>query len=135
MSEFVIDASALALAVTSTSSAASALRRRVSAVVCHAPHLVDAEVGNVLRRRELAGAVAPATTLTALRALPDLVDHRYAHTGGLAEAAWRLRGSITFYDALYVALADALRLPLVTSDGRLTRAPNLPCVIERVTGP
>lgn len=133
MSEFVLDASALAFALTVASSAAGAFRKRIDVAVCHAPYLIDAEMGNVLRRRELAGAIAPGTALTALRSLSDLVDYRYPHTGRLAEAAWRLRGSITFYDALYVALADALHMPLVTSDARLSRAPNLPCAVEVVS--
>lgn len=132
MNESVVDASALAMALTGTTADAASLRTRIRESTCHAPHLVDAEVGNVLRRRELAEAIAAATAHTALQALPEVPDHRYPHTGALAEAAWKLRGSITFYDALYVALAEALALPLVTCDGRLSRAPNLPCEVELV---
>lgn len=132
MTDLVLDASALAMALADKSDAAAMLRDRIDTAECHAPHLVDAEVGNVLRRRELAGSIEPATATTALRALPGVVEHRYPHTGTLAEAAWRLCGSVTFYDALYVALAAALRAKLVTSDGRLSRAPNLPCRVDLV---
>lgn len=131
MTDLVIDASALVLAVAGTSPAASKLRGRISAARCHAPHLIDAEVGNVLRRQELAGFISPALAHAGLRALPHLIDERYPHSQ-LAEAAWRLRGSLTFYDALYVVLATALKAPLVTSDARLNRAPKLPCQVELI---
>lgn len=133
MSDLVIDASSLVQAVAGETPAAVELRGRINASRCHAPHLADAEAGNVLRRRELAGAIAPTTALTALRSLRHLVDYRYPHTGELAEAAWRLRGAIAFYDALYVALAAALSVRLVTSDARLSRAPELPCPVELVS--
>ncbi len=55
---------------------------------------------------------------------------RYPHTGGLALAALALRDNVSFYDALYVALATSLGLPLLTGDQRLSRAPGLPCPIE-----
>ncbi|MGH3544473.1 MAG: type II toxin-antitoxin system VapC family toxin [Mycobacteriales bacterium] len=133
MSTLVVDASALVIAVVGTSPEAASLRRCLATDQCHAPHLIDAEVGNVLRRRELAGVLSPATAVLALQSLPELVEHRYPHTGTLAVAAWQLRGSVTFYDALYVALAVALGAPLITSDARLSRAPKLPCTIELVS--
>ena len=55
-------------------------------------------------------------------------------TGALAKAAWAVRQNVTFYDGLYVALAVALTVPLVTADQRLARAPGLNCVVEQ-TGP
>jgi predicted nucleic acid-binding protein len=63
------------------------------------------------------------------------VDNRYPATGPLADAAWQLRGDITYYDALYVALAAGLGAPLVTMDARLSRAPGLTCAIEVVGQP
>jgi predicted nucleic acid-binding protein len=53
-------------------------------------------------------------------------------TGALARAAWALRQNVSFYDGLYVALAVALTVPLVTADGRLSRAPGLGCGVEQV---
>ncbi len=50
----------------------------------------------------------------------------------LAASRWRLRGAVSFYDALYVALAAALALPLVTADARLARSAKLPCQVEVV---
>ena len=47
-------------------------------------------------------------------------------------AAWALRDNVTYYDALYVALAARLGYPLLTADARLARAPGLPCAVELV---
>jgi predicted nucleic acid-binding protein len=59
-----------------------------------------------------------------------VIDHRYAHTGPIVDLAWGLRHTITFYDALYVALATVLEVPLLTADVRLSKAPGLSCAVE-----
>lgn len=128
----MLDASALVLALGGKTEAASALRARLAGGRRHAPHLIDAEVGNVLRRHEREARLSPDEALTALRAGRVLVNHRYAVVGPLRETAWTLRHSLSFYDALYVALAGLLELPLITGDVRLSRAPDLPCAIELV---
>ena len=126
----VVDASALVLSLLGTSPGHRSLRRRLAADTCHAPHLVDAEIGNVLRRRVLRGELpAPAAQALLLAAVP-LIDHRYEMTERLGHAAWALRENFSFYDALYVALAQSLSVPLLTGDGRLSRAPGLPCAVE-----
>jgi predicted nucleic acid-binding protein len=132
VSDCVLDASAMVLAVSGKSDAASELRTRMSGVRKHAPHLIDAEVGNVLRRHEREARLSRDESLLALRAARTLVDHRYAHVGPLTELAWTWRHSLSFYDALYVALAALLELPLITGDVRLSRAPGLSCTIELV---
>jgi predicted nucleic acid-binding protein len=128
----VIDASAMVVALRGTSAAATALRSRLGDEICHAPHLIDAEVGNVLRRHALRGAIAVTDAEVLLIASAPLVDHRYEMTGALARAAWALRDNVSFYDGLYVALAVALAVPLLTADERLSRAPRLGCPVERV---
>jgi predicted nucleic acid-binding protein len=132
MNDLVIDASAMVHALTTTTPQASTIRDRIQLSVCHAPHLIDAEVGDVLRRQERAGELTTDDALTALLSMRHFIDNRYPATGPLAEAAWRLRGAITFHDALYVALASTLGATLVTSDARLSRAPGLPCEVELV---
>jgi len=128
----VIDASGMVVALLRRSPEGTALRRRLGAEVCHAPHLIDAEVGNVLRRHVLRGDLAAADAEALLHSSVPLVDHRHEMTGALATAAWGLRGNVTFYDGLYVALAAALAAPLLTADERLSRAPNLNCTVEIV---
>lgn len=132
MSEYVIDASALVLAVGSKDGTAADLRQRLVEARTHAPHLVDAEVGNVLRRHEMRGLLATGEALAALRAARAVIGTRYPHQGSLGEAAWGLRHDLSFYDALYVALAGALEVPLLTADVRLSRAARLPCTVELV---
>ena len=89
-----------------------------------APHLVDAEVGHVLRRETLTGELGPAAARAALEDLSDLPLRRASHRGLLARA-WALRENLSFYDALYVALAERLRATLLTLDGRIANAPGL----------
>lgn len=132
MSDCVLDASAMVLAVSGKTDAAATLRARLSGARTHAPHLIDAEVGNVLRRHEQQALLSDEEALFALRAARALLDHRYSHVGPLTELAWTWRHNLSFYDALYVALASLLDLPLITGDVRLSRAPDLPCAIELV---
>lgn len=108
------------------------LQGRLQSNVCHAPHLIDAEAGNVLRRLVRTGAISAQFGLTALRAVRDAIDERHPHSGSIAETAWSLRDNLTYYDGLYVALAAELDLPLVTADRRLARSPGLPCSAELV---
>lgn len=94
-----------------------------------APHLVDAEVGHVLRRAVLAGELRPAVASAALEDLAELPLRRVAHVGFL-ERAWAMRRNLTFYDALYVALAERLEVPLITFDSRLEGASGHKAVVE-----
>ena len=131
MTEIVLDASVAATALVEVTPEAQRLRQHLAQVVTHAPHLIDAEVGSALRRRTADGQVAPFIAEGALRALGLLVARRYPH-GPLATAAWALRGNVSYYAALYVALAARLGYPLLTADARLARAPGLPCAVELV---
>ena len=126
----VVDASALVLGVLGRSPTHRSLRLRLAGETCHAPHLLDAEIGSVLRRRTLRGELAPAVAESLLLAAAPLIDHRHGLTPSIARAAWALRDNLSFYDALYVALAQALSIPLLTADLRLSRSPALPCEVE-----
>jgi predicted nucleic acid-binding protein len=53
------------------------------------------------------------------------------HTPLLARC-WELRDNLTIYDAVYVALAEALQAPLLTGDRRLAGSTGPRCVIEVV---
>lgn len=130
--DYVLDASALVLALIGKTDAADGLRQRLPTMRRHAPHLIDAEVGNVLRRHEQGGRISAEEARTALDAGRVLIEHRYPHAGPLAELAWTRRANLSFYDALYVALAVRLGAPLVTADARLSRAPDLGCQVEVV---
>jgi predicted nucleic acid-binding protein len=87
----------------------------------HAPHLLDLEVAQVLRRLVREAAVS---TLRAEQAIQDFLDlrvTRYPHILFLPHI-WRLRNNLSAYDAAYVALAQELGATLVTRDSRLASA-------------
>ncbi len=88
----------------------------------HAPHLLDAEVAQVLRRYEARGVLGAARGADALRVLEAFPLTRHAHRPLLARV-WALRANLTAYDATYVALAEVLGGTLLTRDARLARAP------------
>ncbi len=85
------------------------------------PHLIDAEVGQALRRRVAAGRLGADRADAALLDLVRMPLRRIDHIG-LIHRAWELRHNLSFYDSLYVALAEILDVPLVTLDRRLARA-------------
>jgi len=119
----VVDASAL-LEVLLRTPAAGAVERRLFAArgeTLHAPHLVDVEIAQVLRRYAAAGEIDSARGSAALADLADLPLRRYPH-GLLLTRVWDLRHNFTAYDAVYVALAEALDAPLITRDRRLATA-------------
>ncbi|MGH7881098.1 MAG: type II toxin-antitoxin system VapC family toxin [Candidatus Binataceae bacterium] len=87
----------------------------------HAPHLLDIEVAQVLRRFAKIGAIERRRGVEALADLADLSLHRHPH-GFLLPRVWELRHNLTAYDAVYVALAEELDAPLLTRDRRLARA-------------
>ena len=94
-----------------------------------APHLIDAETGHALRRVVLAGELSARAARAALDDLAELQIKRVGHQG-LLSRAWELRANVTFYDGLYVALAERLDIPLVTLDARLANAPGVRAAIE-----
>lgn len=95
----------------------------------HSPHLVDVEVTQALRRLVRAGEVSIVRAAEAIADLADLDLHRHAHLD-LLERAWQLRDNVTAYDAMYVALGEALAAPVVTCDKPLARAPGHRARIE-----
>jgi predicted nucleic acid-binding protein len=118
----VVDASAL-LEVLLNTRAAPRIADRLFAMgeTLHAPHVVDLEVAQVLRRYVAAGAVTATRGAEALTDFADLPLDRYPHQLFL-ERIWQLRHNLTAYDAAYIALAEALAAPLVTRDAALARA-------------
>ena len=118
----VVDASALVAAVVGGDAVGEQARALLRDQRRAAPFLIDAEVGSALRfmamRGDLAEGVAAVARLTAER----LIHDRHPHHGAVSARAWQLRDRVSFYDALYVALAESLRCPLITADRRLSRA-------------
>jgi predicted nucleic acid-binding protein len=88
----------------------------------HAPHLLDVEVLQALRRLVRAGEVRPDRARNAVEDLAAFRVLRHCHVDLLARA-WDLRDNLTAYDAMYVVLAEALEATLVTCDGPLGATP------------
>ncbi len=118
----VVDASAL-IEVLLRTPAADAVERRLFAPgeTLHAPHLIDVEVAQVIRRYAAKGEIDDERARVALGDLGDLRLQRYPHDL-LLPRVWALRNTMTAYDAVYVALAEALDAVLLTRDRRLAGA-------------
>jgi predicted nucleic acid-binding protein len=119
----VVDASALVEVLLRTPAAQAVGMRLFSQPreTLHAPHLVDVEVAQVLRRYAAAGEIDGKRGDEALTDLADFPVRRYPHDF-LLPRVWELRSNFTAYDAVYVALAQALGATLLTRDRRLAAA-------------
>ena len=121
----VIDASAVTELVLGRRSGAFVADRILEQVGdLHAPHLLDVEVLSALRRLVASRAATESRANDALTDFQDLTIERYPHDV-LAPRVWELRKNFSAYDAVYVALAEALTesgASLLTADRRLGRA-------------
>lgn len=126
----VVDASAI-LEVLLRTPAAEAIEERIFApeTTIHAPHLIDLEIAQVLRRYVRSSQLKPERGSQALQDLQDFPLNRYSHEPFIARI-WELRHNVTAYDAAYLALAEALPAPLVTRDTRLLAIDGISTVIE-----
>ena len=128
----VVDASAALELLLNTPFAARVATRLFSrGETLHAPHLIDLEVAQVLRRWERAGAITAPRAEEAFEDLADLPLVRYPHLL-LLPRVWALRQNATAYDAAYLALAEAIGATLVTRDGALASIPGHTARVEVV---
>jgi len=118
----VVDASAL-IEVLLRTPAAIAVERWLfdPRQTLHAPHLLDVEVAQVVRRYAAKGEIDGERGRAALADLSDFPLRRYPHEF-LLPRVWDLRNNLTAYDAVYIALAEVLDAPLLTRDHRLAAA-------------
>jgi len=119
----VVDASAL-LEILLRTPAAEAVEDRLFAPgeTLHAPHLLDVEAAQVIRRYTASGEIDGERGRLALDDLADFPLRRYSHDF-LLPRIWSLRKNLTGYDAVYIALAEVLDVPLLTRDRRLAASP------------
>lgn len=93
-----------------------------SAQPIHAPHLIDLEIANSIRRHVRDGAMSETRGRQVLWDLLHAPCARHEHYPFL-QRVWELRDNVSPYDAVYIALAEFLRATLLTCDARLARAP------------
>ena len=102
----VLDASAAVELLLGTVTGRSIGRRIADpSLGIHAPHLLDVEVAQALRRYVQAGELDPDTAMAALEDLRGLDVERHAHEA-LLDRVWALRANLTAHDAVYVALGE-----------------------------
>lgn len=126
----VLDASALVEILLATHVGLRIGERiRPPEISLHAPHLIDLEVAQTVRRYVLGGEIDAKRAGLALECLKQLDLTRYSHELFLSRI-WDLRNNLTAYDAAYVSLAEALGAPLLTCDRRLADSPGHQATIE-----
>ncbi len=128
----VIDASAVVELLLDTARGRRlSLRLSAESIEIHVPHLVDLEIAQTLRSYVRRGAFDAERGARALGHWRRLRAERYGHHRFL-DRIWELRHNVSAYDAVYVALAEALSMSLLTADRRLAGAPGLESRIELI---
>jgi predicted nucleic acid-binding protein len=84
------------------------------------PHLVDVEVASALCNLTAGGRIDPHRADEYLHDLAMLPAERFPHSP-LFGRVWELRHKFTVYDAVYIALAEAMDVTLYTTDVKLRR--------------
>jgi predicted nucleic acid-binding protein len=117
----VLDASVVVDLLVKPAADTSGLRARIRAAgIVYAPHLMDAEVTNTLRRHLLRGWIDEISARRAIRRLAGMQVRWRPHRALLGRAL-ALRDQLTAYDAMYVAMAEATGATLLTRDAKLAR--------------
>lgn len=125
----VVDASALVTLLIDHGPRGGTVAARLAGTQLHAPDHLAIDVMSALRRLRLAGTLgAPEATL-ALDGYGSLPIQLWP-LALLSERTWQLGDNLSAYDAAYVALAERLDAPLITTDARLARASGPVCAIE-----
>ena len=122
----VVDASVVAAALLDSGPVGTWAEAVLVAGPLIAPHLMPAEVANVLRRAVLAADVSPEAAGLAYADLIELPVQLLPFEP-FAARVWALRNTVTAYDAWYVALAESFGAELATLDSRLARASGPGC--------
>jgi predicted nucleic acid-binding protein len=125
----VVDASVIAPALADDGEDGVRARSRLRGERIAAPELLDLEVISTIRKAHRAGHLDDRRADMAIADLNDFDLERVSHRPLLLRI-WELRANVTAYEAAYVALAEALGTPLLTSDIRLSRSPGFRCDIE-----
>lgn len=127
----VLDTSALVEFLVGADPLAELVRSATAGEVLAAPHAVDLEIAAALRGLVHGGKLPAAEAPRALELLAAMGVRRYQHPP-LLPRIWELRHNMWPYDAAYVALAESLRVTLVTVDGKFGGVPGMRCPLRNL---
>ena len=127
----IVDAGALCEVLLSGPAAAEVGARLAADPDLAAPHVIDVEAFGVIRRTDRFGLIDGSEARRAVDDLASWPGTRYGHRL-LLDRAFELRDNVRGWDAMYVALAEILDSPLLTTDRRLARASGPRCAVELV---
>lgn len=127
----VVDASVIGPAVADDGPYGDFARQRIRDQVLIAPSLIDLEVLSMLKGRSRAGVLDKRRAREAVADYLTMRMRRMPHIR-LLPRIWDLRDKLSIYDAAYVALAEAIGVPLLTADRGIARTPRLACEVELI---
>jgi predicted nucleic acid-binding protein len=125
----VLDASAVVEFLLGSDLGARVRQRISGDDTLHAPHLLDVEVANAMRRWVLQGRISEPRGRALLDDLLGVPLTRYPHEI-LLSRMWDLRANASAYDAAYIVLGEILSAPVVTCDARVAGIPGHGAAIE-----
>ena len=120
----VVDTSAVLAALAERTPDGALVRRLGDDGELHAPHLIDIEILQALRGLVRGGKLSADRADDVRTDVAALAITRYGHEP-LADRVWALGDDLTAYDAVFIALSEALEAPLITCDARLAAAPGI----------
>ncbi len=122
----VVDSSVVVAALIDTGANGAWAEKILEQDGLYAPEHLRLEVANVLRRFERGKEITEQEANAAFEDLIELDVELHAFEA-FSERVWELRHNVAIYDGWYVALAEALDLPLATLDERLAKADGPKC--------
>lgn len=127
----VLDTSALVEFLVGADEVAERVRAAATGERLAAPHAVDLECASTLRGLVMSRKLPADEGRRALELLAASNLRRYDHPP-LLPRIWELRHNMWPYDAAYVALAESLRVELVTVDRKLATVPGVRCSLRNL---